>query len=340
MHGIGISLFCSHGKKIGNSHSIPPHPGDRSSIKSTNGTNDAASFRGFSSLEGLNEAELLEEVMTQMTVALNEKNSSRSNNRSSTSGRRSSGGMSYFSRASQRASQFMNQRRSSTIRSSASPAYSSNSDKGPWKSRFSFAGSAHIFAVNNEISGSAGTSSNLTQSSFSQLPPRIRDDVKSHAALHSIESILQSRLACKYLRQHMARTLTLENYMFWDEVEKLKAMQVSLRLRIFERFVQQSSPNQVNLDSSTRGRIEMLMGECAGVTTMFDDAQKMVMNLMQLNSYIPFLQSDKCRQFVQEADLHKRMLNMPTSMGSRGSAYAVQIKDGNTGPTVINVEGA
>jgi hypothetical protein len=303
-HGSGSSRF-SHDLKNQHDNTYVLVNGSDNNDKN-NGTvgkgNDPnhsdINIRSTASLEGLNEAELLEEVMTQMTVALNE------NEVQGTSSRRSTG---MFSRPS-----------SFVSTSSSTPKSRKNSE---WKSRFSFAGSAHIYAgeSNNSQSNRSSDLSNLTQRSFSQLPPSVRDNVKHHTTLESIETILENKLACKYLRQHMARTLTLENYMFWDEVEKLKGMQKSMKARIFERFIKQSSPNQVNLDSSTRGRIEMLMSERPDVTTLFDDAQKIVMNLMQLNTYIPFLQSDKCRQYVQEASLQNKIREGPTNK--------VQLKD-------------
>jgi hypothetical protein len=271
-------------------------------ISNNDQNNDNSSLLTQNSMESLNEAELLEEVMTQMTHALKAKQKRGNSGRSSSGlsnmmGRRSSlGGVvsSAFSR------------RNSNSRSDSSDR--------KWKSRFSFSGSAQLYATGGHPNGSRGEntkSSNLTRMSFSQLPIEVRDAVKQHRDLISISTILHSRLASKYLRQHMARTLTLENYMFWDEVEKLKAMQIALRQRIFERFILQSSPNQVNLDCGTRGRIEMYMLESSGVTTPFDDAQKMVENLMQLNTYIPFLTSDKCRQYVQEDTLHQKRIVGP-----------------------------
>ena len=208
-----------------------------------------------------------------------------------------------------RASNFvMSGRRSAS--SSGGRDSGSSSNNNQWKSRFSFSGSAHLYS-NKGAGVRTKPSNNLTKMSFSQLPYELRSEVRQHEELRSIEAILDSQLACKYLRQHMARTITLENYMFWDEVEKLKAMQIALRQRIFERFILQSSPNQVNLDCGTRGRIEMYMLESSGVTTPFDDAQKMVENLMQLNTYIPFLTSDKCRQYVQEDTLHQKRIVGP-----------------------------
>jgi hypothetical protein len=289
---------------------------------------DENSLLATSTLETLNEAELLEEVMTQMTVALKAKETHGSSRRRSSSnmfrGRSSS-----FNRSSN----MMNfDRRGSG---------STNNDR-KWKSRFSFSGSAHIYAAEGGPNNTVPyhKSSDLTSMSFSLLPVDLIDEVKQHRDLVSIETILHSRLASKYLRQHMARTLTLENYMFFDEVEKLKSMQTALRERIFKRFILESSPNQVNLDAGTRGRIEMYMLESTGITTPFDDAQKIVMNLMQLNTYIPFLTSDKCRQYVQEASLHRKIALGPYvhAVTDRTNFAASDHEDITHAATIVSIQ--
>ena len=274
-----------------------------------------------SSGENLNEAELLEEVMMQMTVALKAKER-RQKRRSSMMSRASSfltsGGGGGGGGGSRR-------RRSSEM---------SSGSGNRWKSRFSFSGSAHIYAAAGPDGAGSGGSSNgrgsgsrlasdLTTNSFSQLTPDVRCEIQQHPALLSIESILHNQLASKYLRQYMARTLTLENYMFWDEVEKLKAMQMAQRQLIFRRFILESSPHQVNLDASSRGRIEMLMIESRGITTPFDDAAKIVVSLMQLNTYINFLTSDKCRQYMQESALQQKI-----KRAAAGSSSYVHVIEG------------
>ena len=159
------------------------------------------------------------------------------------------------------------------------------------------------------ISSTAAVSISDRRTTFSQLGPELAAEVCQHRELQSIESILESRAASKQLRLYMAKTLTLENFMFWDEVEKLRALRKAQRQRIVDRFVLETSPNQVNLDMLCRQHIETAMEKEQGggtanslyrrVPTMFDEAQREIVELMQVNTYYPFLRSQNCQQFIK-----------------------------------------
>ena len=94
--------------------------------------------------------------------------------------------------------------------------------------------------------------------------------------------------------------MTLENFLFYEEVEKLRAMRVALRKQIYCRFIDPSASNSINIDSQTRNRVKLLMDENVEIPTIFDDAQKVIVHLIELNTFQPFLISSACESFVQE----------------------------------------
>ena len=130
--------------------------------------------------------------------------------------------------------------------------------------------------------------------------------MRSYRELHSITTVLASRKASYYLRQYMAQSLTLENYLFYQEVESLRSMQITQRKRIYDRFIDSQASNSINIDSQTRHRVRSLMEETNNkIPTIFDDAQNLIIHLMELNTFRPFLASDACMKFVRDKEAHK-----------------------------------
>ena len=135
--------------------------------------------------------------------------------------------------------------------------------------------------------------------------------MRSYRELHSIKSILRSRKASYYLSQFMAQTLTLENYMFYQEVESLRSMQIAQRQRVYDRFIDSQASNSINIDSQTRSRVQLLIEEAGrDIPTIFDDAQNLIVHLMELNTFQSFLKSGECEKFVQEKEQTRHGVNV------------------------------
>ncbi len=245
--------------------------------------------------ENGNEAELLEKVMKQMTEALDHHQI-----RTSGSRRSSFGSAIGFLSSSGRAS-FQGVRQNMGFM---------------WKSRFS--GGRERRSSRESESETAASAEVDTTSHGANVTDNSRlsymgvpRGMRSYRELHSIKSILRSRKASYYLRQFMAQTLTLENYMFYQEVESLRSMQIAQRQRVYDRFIDSQASNSINIDSQTRSRVQLLIEEAGrDIPTIFDDAQKLIVHLMELNTFQSFLKSGECEKFVQEKEQKRHGVNV------------------------------
>ena len=234
-----------------------------------------------------NEAELLEKVMEQMTKVLDHHQS-----RTSGGGSRRSSRFGLFHPNSHKIrGSFQGMRQSAGLM---------------WKSRFSGEGSRRESNIAAAAAAAATTTTaqsvNVSENSrlsYMGVPRGMR----SYRELHSIKSILQSRKASYYLRQFMAQSLTLENFMFYQEVESLRSMQIVQRQRVYDRFIDSQASNSINIDSQTRNRVQRLIEETGReLPTIFDDAQNLIVHLMELNTFQSFLKSGACEKFVREKE--------------------------------------
>ena len=246
--------------------------------ESTATSNQLGSSLTDSAFASENEAEVLEKVMKQMTDVLDNHHVR-------------------ASRGKTRFSILYNQGRSSLLGMKTSVHKA-------WKSRSSFSSQTGEDSVRSWSStGTTMTSGKISFNQSSRLSymgvPR---DKRLHKELHSLTCVLRSRRASYYLKQFMAKTFTLENFLFYEEVEKLRAMRVALRQRIYNRFIDVNASNSINIDSQTRNRVTLLLNENVDIPTIFDDAQQVILQLMELNTFQQFLTSSACETFVQEKE--------------------------------------
>ena len=142
--------------------------------------------------ENVNEAELLEKIMKEMSEALDDHHI-RTSRRSSRFG--------LFSQSSRNSFKELRQNIGSI-----------------WRSRTS--GSQRESGLRKNPESSTLSQQTITAAESARLSYMgVPKDMRRNRELHSIVTVLESRRASYYLRQYMAQSLTLENYMFYQEVE-------------------------------------------------------------------------------------------------------------------------
>uniref|UniRef100_A0A7M4F825 Regulator of G-protein signaling 16 n=1 Tax=Crocodylus porosus TaxID=8502 RepID=A0A7M4F825_CROPO len=98
-----------------------------------------------------------------------------------------------------------------------------------------------------------------------------------------------------------------ENLEFWLACEdykktRSKSKLVSKANRIFEEFIQNEAPREVNIDHETR---ELTRKNLTGATSAcFDEAQAKTRTLMEKDSYPRFLKSTSYRKMTEQASSH------------------------------------
>ncbi|XP_072245062.1 regulator of G-protein signaling 4 [Leuresthes tenuis] len=105
-----------------------------------------------------------------------------------------------------------------------------------------------------------------------------------------------------------------ENMDFWiacEDYKKTPSSKLASRAKqIYQQYVEADAPNEVNLDAATREKTKQKVESTS--PSCFDEAQKMIYNLMEKDSYRRFLKSkliqDLCGKEMDSA-LEKKTCN-------------------------------
>ncbi|CAG5863179.1 unnamed protein product [Menidia menidia] len=93
-----------------------------------------------------------------------------------------------------------------------------------------------------------------------------------------------------------------ENIDFWIACEDYKktqpSKQASRAKQIYQQYVEADAPNEVNLDAVTREKTKRAVENAS--PSCFEEAQKMIYNLMEKDSYRRFLQSKLIQDLCQK----------------------------------------
>ncbi|KAI3417098.1 hypothetical protein GPALN_015603 [Globodera pallida] len=111
----------------------------------------------------------------------------------------------------------------------------------------------------------------------------------------SFEALLAHKYGCLLFREFLQSEFSEENLEFWLECEEFKRMKTGKKStaqkanQIFDNFVRELAPKEVNLDSQTRLATQAALAMVPLRTEMFTMAQHKIEQLMAKDSYPRFL---------------------------------------------------
>ncbi|KAJ6235009.1 hypothetical protein M0813_28988 [Anaeramoeba flamelloides] len=120
---------------------------------------------------------------------------------------------------------------------------------------------------------------------------------ESNIAITSLEQLLSIPKGVDYFKEFLCQELNQENIMFFQEVKNLKNSCPNLKQlakaskRIFEKFIKPESLFEINIISKMRKEIIKSIQKKNYSLNMFDKAQEVVFDLMNLNSWKGFQES-------------------------------------------------
>lgn len=115
-----------------------------------------------------------------------------------------------------------------------------------------------------------------------------------------MQSVLSHPVATQVFKIFLAKKLNLENYMFWNEVEKFRTSTVQYANRISENFIISGATNQVNVSSLDRDTVLKSLETNQFPVTVFDHVQAIAFQLLDTNNFRDFLLSVECRNYVEK----------------------------------------
>ncbi|XP_042320288.1 regulator of G-protein signaling 16, partial [Sceloporus undulatus] len=124
----------------------------------------------------------------------------------------------------------------------------------------------------------------------------------------SFDNLLKSKNGVAAFHGFLKTEFSEENLEFWLACEEFKRTRSKAKLaakanKIFEDFVQNEAPREVNLDhetrEATRRNITVATSDC------FEEAQAKTHTLMEKDSYPRFLKSDYYRDLTEQATSHR-----------------------------------
>lgn len=150
----------------------------------------------------------------------------------------------------------------------------------------------------------------------------------SKAASTTLKSVLENSNSFLAFRQFLAREFSDENLDFWHHCEKYKKEKPSKRLKlakkIFETYVKDNAPREINIDSHTKREIKENLQSLDA--SMFDTAQTLIFTLMERDSFPRFLSSKSFSPKISSSKTDRKASLQP-------SASSSMLLDKSTGPS-------
>ncbi|XP_026179206.1 regulator of G-protein signaling 4 [Mastacembelus armatus] len=117
----------------------------------------------------------------------------------------------------------------------------------------------------------------------------------------SFSSLMSSEKGVGIFTSFLKSEFSEENMAFWvacEDYRKTPPSKLATRAKqIYQQYVDADAPNEVNLDAATRKETRQnVENACA---SCFDEAQKMIYNLMEKDSYRRFLNSKLLQNLCQ-----------------------------------------
>ncbi|KAI3413256.1 hypothetical protein GPALN_010754 [Globodera pallida] len=133
----------------------------------------------------------------------------------------------------------------------------------------------------------------------------------------SFEALLAHKYGFLLFREFLQSEFSEENLEFWLECEEFKRMKTGKKStaqkanQIFDNFVRELAPKEVNLDSQTRLATQAALAVVPLRTEMFTMAQHKIEQLMAKDSYPRFLKSE---QYLELLNNNKNQTIMPINI--------------------------
>ncbi|XP_026524937.1 regulator of G-protein signaling 21-like [Notechis scutatus] len=119
----------------------------------------------------------------------------------------------------------------------------------------------------------------------------------------SFDQLISHKDGLDAFRTFLKSEFSEENIEFWLACEDLKKTKSAAKIaskaqRIYSEFIQADAPQEINIDFNTRDRIMQAISK--PTLNCFDDAQKLIYNLMVKDSFPRFLKSEAYKELVNK----------------------------------------
>uniref|UniRef100_A0A1Y1LI36 RGS domain-containing protein n=1 Tax=Photinus pyralis TaxID=7054 RepID=A0A1Y1LI36_PHOPY len=136
----------------------------------------------------------------------------------------------------------------------------------------------------------------------------------------SFEKLLADSVGLQTFAEFLKKEFSAENIYFWTSCERYRRLpagpeKVAEAQRIYKRHLCVGAPEAVNVDSQVRQFTEQSLQEAH--STLFEQTQKQIFNLMKFDSYPRFLKSDLYKQCLAghiETFIDDRLLIHPAGL--------------------------
>ncbi|XP_062973320.1 regulator of G-protein signaling 21 [Elgaria multicarinata webbii] len=123
------------------------------------------------------------------------------------------------------------------------------------------------------------------------------------AWMESVDTLLANKDGLDAFRSFLKSEFSEENIEFWLACEDFKktksaAKMASKAQTIYSEFIQADAPMEINIDFNTRDHITQTISE--PTLQCFDDAQRLIYNLMAKDSFPRFLKSEAYKELVNK----------------------------------------
>lgn len=131
---------------------------------------------------------------------------------------------------------------------------------------------------------------------------RVPDAVEVEKWKESFNHVMNSEMGRIVFTSFLRSEFSQENADFWiacEDYKKTPPSKLATKAKqIYQQYIEADAPNEVNLDAATREKTRRDV-EC-GSPSCFDEAQKMIYNLMEKDSYRRFLKSKLIQDICQK----------------------------------------
>ncbi|KAG8132779.1 hypothetical protein E2320_010609, partial [Naja naja] len=117
--------------------------------------------------------------------------------------------------------------------------------------------------------------------------------------MESMDTLLSNKDGLDAFRAFLKSEFSEENIEFWLACEDFKKTKSAAKIaskaqRIYSEFIQADAAQEINIDFNTRDRIMQAISK--PTLNCFDDAQKLIYNLMVKDSFPRFLKSEAYKE--------------------------------------------
>uniref|UniRef100_A0A914EFB6 RGS domain-containing protein n=1 Tax=Acrobeloides nanus TaxID=290746 RepID=A0A914EFB6_9BILA len=162
----------------------------------------------------------------------------------------------------------------------------------------------------------------------------------------SFEALINHKYGCLLFKAFLKTELSEENLRFWFEVEEFKKLKngkkstLARAHQIYDEYIREQAPNEVNLDSATKAATKAALESGAKPDT-FNLAQARIEQLMSKDSYPRFVKSPLYLNLLNGEEEQHRLSQ--ASIASAGSmVYNCESKRGSaasdTGTMIVHLE--